>query len=85
MYLSGIEVHTIGLQPSGRTLEWNPEGGRYVESSLAGAPQDGLRVILYAIDAGTGRPALPLSAVGALDLFLLTRADRPTAARSDSS
>ena len=77
MYLSGIEMHALAVHFPGRTLEWNQETTRYVESNRAGAPEDGLRAILYAIDAVSGLPALPLSEVGALDLFVLSRPDRP--------
>lgn len=76
MYLSGVEVHALFVQFPGKTLEWNQETARYVESNRTGAPQDGRRVILYATDRATGLPALPLREVGALDLFVHASSQR---------
>ncbi len=52
----------------GRTLEWDETLGRYAISERTGAPADGVRFILYAVDPFTGTPALPLNEVGFLDL-----------------
>jgi hypothetical protein len=52
----------------GSTFEWNETLGRYAISERAGAPANGVRFILYAVDPFTGAPALPLVEVGILDL-----------------
>jgi hypothetical protein len=52
----------------GATLTWEPNRGRYVTGREPGAPADGARFVLYAIDAATGRPAEPLRPVGHVDL-----------------
>lgn len=77
MYLSGIEAHALFVRFPGKTLEWNGDTGRYIESNRVGAPQDGIRVMLYATDATSGLPSLPLSEVGALDLFVRASVERP--------
>lgn len=52
----------------GATLTWEPNRGRYVTGRESGAPADGARFVLYAIDAATGRPARPLRPVGHVDV-----------------
>jgi hypothetical protein len=52
----------------GATFTWEPDRGRYVTGQEPGAPADGARFVLYAIDTATGRPAAPLRPVGHVDL-----------------
>lgn len=52
----------------GATFAWDTRQGRYVASSRPGAPADGARFLLYAIDAASGRPVRPLRQVGYLDI-----------------
>ncbi len=52
----------------GNTYEWNPDSMRYVVADVAGAPDNGVRIIYYAIDPTTGTPAQPLNALGYVDL-----------------
>ncbi len=52
----------------GRTFEWDDGLGRYAVTERSGAPSNGVRFILYAVDPFTGRPVLPLNEVGWLDL-----------------
>ncbi|MDP2471337.1 MAG: hypothetical protein Q8W46_10740 [Candidatus Palauibacterales bacterium] len=52
----------------GVTFEWSFDLGRYEPTARAGAPADGVRFILYAIDPLTRQPAEPLNEVGFLDL-----------------
>ena len=52
----------------GSTFEWDEALGRYAISARAGAPGNGVRFILYAVDPFTGTPAIPLNEVGFLDL-----------------
>lgn len=47
----------------GTTFEWDTTGNQYVASSRAGAPADGVRFILYAVDL-IGMPVEPLVEVG---------------------
>ena len=52
----------------GATLAWEPSRRRYVTGGEPGAPADGARFVLYAINAATGRPAQPLRPVGHVDV-----------------
>jgi hypothetical protein len=52
----------------GRTFEWDEGLGRYAMTDRVGAPANGIRFILYAIDPFTERPATPLNEVGLMDL-----------------
>lgn len=52
----------------GTTFEWNFVEGHYVPTERAGAPANGLRFILYAIDPLTRAPTDPLVETGYLDL-----------------
>jgi len=54
----------------GKTFEWNFTTLQYDTTSRAGAPSNGVRFILYAIDQLTGQPAGPApgTEVGYLDL-----------------
>lgn len=52
----------------GRTFEWDETLGRYALSERTGAPSNGVRFVLYAVDPFTGTPAIPLNEVGVLDL-----------------
>ncbi|HEX5633293.1 MAG TPA: hypothetical protein VFX50_08700 [Gemmatimonadales bacterium] len=61
----------VASLPSGRmggTWEWQPARSRYVRTGLAGAPDDGVRFLLYAVDAATGLPRLPLRQLGYADV-----------------
>jgi hypothetical protein len=52
----------------GLTFEWNFAEGHYLPTERAGAPVDGMRFILYAIDPLTRVPVEPLVETGFLDL-----------------
>lgn len=55
----------------GKTFVWDTaSGGRYriMDSSLTGAPSNGVRFILYQVDTATLRPRLPLTTTGHVDL-----------------
>ncbi len=52
----------------GKTFEWDEGLGRYAMTDRAGAPTNGVRFILYAVDPFTEQPATPLNEVGLLDL-----------------
>jgi hypothetical protein len=52
----------------GTTFVWDLSSSTYVASDQSGAPSDGVRFLLYAIDPVTSRPADPLVVVGYVDL-----------------
>ena len=52
----------------GLTFEWNSGEGQYLPTERAGAPVDGMRFILYAIDPLTRVPVEPLVETGFLDV-----------------
>ncbi len=54
----------------GKTFQWDataPAGYRITDSTLAGAPSNGVRFLIYEVDT-TGMPVLPLVQTGYLDL-----------------
>jgi hypothetical protein len=53
----------------GKTFEWNLTNSLYEPTARTGAPTNGIRFILYAIDPFTGLPADPLVEVGYADLM----------------
>ena len=55
----------------GKTFQWDttsPAGYRITDSTLAGAPSNGVRFLLYQIDTANGTPSLPLFPIGYVDL-----------------
>jgi len=58
----------------GTTFEFDPVAEQYVASSRTGAPANGVRFILYAIDPVTRRPASPLNELGFVDVIDLSTA-----------
>ncbi len=67
--------NTLGLIPDelkGKTFEWDVATQHYVVTDRPGAPADGVRFILYAINPITRRPAEPLVEVGYVDLIDLS-------------
>ncbi len=52
----------------GATFEWDDGLQRYAITERTGAPANGVRFILYAVDPFSGNPAMPLSEIGFLDL-----------------
>ncbi|OYV66697.1 MAG: hypothetical protein B7Z72_10890 [Gemmatimonadetes bacterium 21-71-4] len=55
----------------GRTFQWDttpPAEYRITDSSVTGAPANGVRFLLYQVDTATGKPSLPLQTTGYLDL-----------------
>jgi len=73
--LSLSPSNTLGLIPDelkGKTFEWDIATQHYVVTDRPGAPADGVRFILYAINPITRRPAEPLVEVGYVDLIDLS-------------
>jgi hypothetical protein len=58
----------------GATFVWDARRQGYTPTRLAGAPEDGARFLLYAVD-GAGRPLSPLRQVGRLDVLELKSED----------
>jgi hypothetical protein len=53
----------------GHTLAWDTATSKYVlDTTLAGAPAAGIRILIYVPDTLAGVPAKPLQPIGALDL-----------------
>lgn len=66
---SGWAQVTLPSDIMGRTLVWDPEAGEYVvDEARTDGPEDGVRVLFYALSPFTGRPAEPLVEVGYIDL-----------------
>jgi hypothetical protein len=67
----------LGFFPAnylGVTFVWNEGEAQYAASQLAGAPEDGIRIIYYAVDPVTHEPASPLNPLGHVDLRDLSTA-----------
>jgi hypothetical protein len=64
---------TLALFPVdllGTTFVYNPDLGQYAaDPEATGAPEDGVRFILYAVDPILGEVVLPLDPIGSLDLI----------------
>lgn len=56
----------------GTTYEWNLGASRYDTSAQAGAPADGVRFLLYALDTVAVAPVDPLALIGQVDLIDVT-------------
>jgi hypothetical protein len=50
----------IPAEYAGRTFVWDVDADQYVASDLPGAPSNGVRFVLYAVDPVTGQPVEPL-------------------------
>ena len=57
---------TIPVEVAGKTFEYN--GTEYVSTDRTGAPSNGVRFIIYAVNPVTLEPALPLQEVGYVQL-----------------
>ncbi|MFI5280935.1 MAG: hypothetical protein ACHQU1_10585 [Gemmatimonadales bacterium] len=61
-----------GLFPAavlGRTIAWDTLSSTYkIDSTLSGAPANGIRILIYTSDALSGQPMLPLTLTGYLEL-----------------
>lgn len=52
----------------GKTLEWDEATDQYVVGTRTGAPANGIRILLYAVNPITGMPVEPAQELGSLDL-----------------
>jgi hypothetical protein len=67
-FQSGPTVAAIPAEVAGRTFVYDPSSGGYIASDLTGAPANGVRFIIYAVNPVTYAPAEPLTEVGHVDL-----------------
>ena len=67
---SRISASLASIPPAylGTTFVWDPDSATYVASDRTGAPVDGVRFILYAIDPVTFQPVEPLDELGYVDV-----------------
>jgi hypothetical protein len=77
---AGIQATVAALPSSvlGTTFVWDETNHVYVASSLTGAPANGVRFVLYAVDPVTLRPVEPVVEVGYVDIL-----DQSTASTTD--
>jgi hypothetical protein len=61
-------AHAIPLSALGKTFVYNLTTEQYEVSGLTGAPANGVRFLLYALEPGTGIVASPLVQVGWVDI-----------------
>lgn len=60
---------TVPADIEGETLVWDVDSVAYVvDETRSDAPANGVRVVYYAMNPFTGRPATPLVALGTIDL-----------------
>jgi hypothetical protein len=55
--------------PLGKTYVWDTTNSVYVQSDIPGAPSNGVRFLLYAVNPVTFRPVEPLDEVGYVDII----------------
>jgi len=76
------ELRTANALPPatlGKTFQWSTASSQYVAGSLAGAPANGVRFVLYTINPLTGYPAVPLVESGYVDLTRTSSSSSVTA------
>ncbi len=68
---SRINASVAGIPSAvlGTTFIWDLDSGTYVASDLSGAPAQGVRFILYAINPVTGLPVQTLDELGYVDVI----------------
>ena len=69
---SGAAFAAVPAEVAGKTFIYDPGTISYVASELTGAPANGVRFILYAVDPVTYDPVEPLTATGHVDLIDLS-------------
>lgn len=66
---AGHSAIIIPEELRGTTFEWDVDTDSYEESLDPGAPEDGVRFILYQPDPNTGLPDEPLQEIGEVDVI----------------
>jgi hypothetical protein len=67
-----IAATAVPAEVAGKTFVYDPNTATYVVSDLTGAPNNGVRFILYAVDPVTYIPSDPLTETGHVDLIDLS-------------
>jgi hypothetical protein len=68
---SAIQASVVGIpvEVAGKTFVWDESTDTYVVSDLSGAPSNGVRFLLYAVDPVTHRPVEPVVETGYVDVI----------------
>ena len=68
---SAIQASVVGIpvEVAGKTFVWDESTDAYVVSGLSGAPSNGVRFLLYAVDPVTLRPVEPVVETGYVDVI----------------
>lgn len=64
----GMAASVIPSEYYGTTFQWDTETGMYAPTEVAGAPEDGVRIVYYAVDPMTSMPVTPLNALGYVEI-----------------
>jgi hypothetical protein len=74
---AGIQASVVAIpvEVAGKTFVWDESTDTYVVSDVSGAPSNGVRFLLYAVDPVTLRPVEPVVETGYVDVI-----DQSTAA-----
>ena len=65
----GLSLDVLPAEVLGATFEYDVESGQYLETARSGAPSNGVRFMLYAINPITGQVASPLNEIGHADFI----------------
>ena len=68
---SGIQASVVAIPSAvvGKTFVWDESTDTYVASDLSGAPSNGVRFLLYAVDPVLFRPVEPVVETGYVDVI----------------
>jgi hypothetical protein len=68
---SGIQASVVAIpaEVAGKTFVWDESTDTYVVSDVSGAPSNGVRFLLYAVDPVTYRPVEPVVETGYVDVI----------------
>jgi hypothetical protein len=68
---AGIQASVVAIpsEVAGKTFVWDESTDTYVVSDLSGAPSNGVRFLLYAVDPVTLRPVEPVVETGYVDVI----------------
>ena len=67
--VTGVALAVLPAEALGKTFEYNPTSGQYEATTRTGAPANGVRFIVYAINPITEVPVEPLSEAGYADVL----------------
>src|SRR5690606_23880081 len=74
-----VMANAIPAGALGKTFTYDPESQQYTPSAITGAPANGVRFQLYAVDPTDGMPVEPLVEVGHVDLTRSANANEANA------